>query len=106
METTYYESANQKTHGLKATKARQVGELSGIQTTELSVETPAPLSEGKSLNHNVTVFMYYYSGHPLGPIYYISFLQHKQDTFRCVYIYSIQFVYITPYSFYHAFDEL
>ena len=43
METTCYESANQKTHRLKATKARQVGELSGIQTTELSVETPAPL---------------------------------------------------------------
>ena len=43
METTCYESTNQKTHGLNAMKARQVGELSGIQTTELSVETPAPL---------------------------------------------------------------
>ena len=43
VETTGYESANQKMHGLKATKARQVEELSGIQTTELSVETPAPL---------------------------------------------------------------
>ena len=39
---TCYESANQKTHGLNATKDRQV-ELSGIQTTELSVETPTPL---------------------------------------------------------------
>ena len=34
METTCYESTNQKTHGLNAMKARQAGELSDIQTTD------------------------------------------------------------------------
>ena len=74
METTCYESTNQKTHGLYATKARHTGELSIIQTTEFSVETPTPL-EGKSLNHNVTVFMYHYSGRPIALLIMYPVLQ-------------------------------
>ena len=35
VETTCYELTNQKTHGLNAMKARQTGELSDIQTTDL-----------------------------------------------------------------------
>ena len=34
VETTCYELTNQKTHGLNATKDRQTGELSNIQTTD------------------------------------------------------------------------
>ena len=67
------QSEDARTEGNESPPSRRTERHSDDRTQCGNTDTSL---EGKSLNHNVTVFMYYNSGLPLGPIYYVSFLQH------------------------------